>query len=93
MDELTPGAVCPQWKKCGRARCKCAAGQLHGPYYYRFYRVDGRLCKEYVRKADLAAVRASCAKYRGFWEQVRENNKKWSGYARQLREVEAQWKR
>ncbi len=37
--------------KCGKKTCKCAKGQLHGPYWYAYYRVDGRLKREYVGKA------------------------------------------
>jgi len=45
-------AICEQYRKCGKARCRCIRGNLHGPYYFRFYRVDGRLKKAYIRKAD-----------------------------------------
>lgn len=46
--EQPKGAICAQWKRCGRPNCRCASGQLHGPYYYRFYREGGRLRKEYL---------------------------------------------
>jgi hypothetical protein len=56
-----PGAVCQQWVKCGKPRCHCARGELHGPYWYRIWRdAFGSSCKEYVRPADLEAVRAAC---------------------------------
>lgn len=42
-----------QFKKCGKATCRCAGGALHGPYYYRFYREDRRLKKQYLRKAEV----------------------------------------
>ena len=48
-----------QWVRCGSPGCRCTRGQLHGPYYYRFWREDGRLRKRYVRLDDVAAVRAS----------------------------------
>lgn len=44
--------------KCGKANCKCAAGALHGPYWYS-YQWDparARLVKSYIgkeRPADL----------------------------------------
>ncbi len=60
LPKTLPGAVCQQWKRCGRAGCKCANGALHGPYFYRFWRERGRLRKAYVKPADLAAVRAAC---------------------------------
>jgi hypothetical protein len=47
-----------------RPNCKCARGELHGPYWHRFWREDPyALHKEYVRKADLAQVRAACEAY------------------------------
>ncbi len=60
LPKMLPGAVCAQWKRCGKPRCRCASGQLHGPYFYRFWREDGRLRKAYVKPADLAVVRAAC---------------------------------
>jgi hypothetical protein len=36
---------------CGKARCrKCADGPGHGPYWYRYYRRDGRVVSKYVGK-------------------------------------------
>ena len=51
------GALCAQWVRCGTPGCRCARGELHGPYYYRFWREDGRLRKRYVRLGDVRAVR------------------------------------
>lgn len=61
LPKTLPGAVCQQWKRCGRSACKCVTGALHGPYFYRFWRERGRLRKAYVKAADLEAVRAACA--------------------------------
>ena len=37
--------------KCGDKSCRCAkGGPLHGPYWYRYWRVDGKLKKRYVGK-------------------------------------------
>lgn len=58
------GAVQKQFVKCSTPNCRCRKGQPHGPYYYRFWREDGRLRKEYVKPADLAAVQAACALWR-----------------------------
>ncbi len=56
-----PGTVLPQYIRCGKPACRCATGELHGPYFYRFWRdEDGRLRKVYVRRADLDEVRAAC---------------------------------
>lgn len=50
------GVVISEMKRCGKANCHCASGQLHGPYHYRYYREGGKLTKRYVRPADLGAV-------------------------------------
>jgi hypothetical protein len=55
-----PGAICAQWIRCGHPGCKCARGELHGPYYYRFWRDRGRQHKAYVRPGDLDAARTAC---------------------------------
>jgi hypothetical protein len=42
-DKLS-GAVHGQYVRCGKPNCKCASGELHDPYYYRFWREwDGKL--------------------------------------------------
>lgn len=53
------GAVCAQFVRCGKTGCKCSRGELHGPYYYRFTREDGRLRKIYVPKSAAAAALAA----------------------------------
>src|SRR5262249_40103824 len=60
LHKILPGVVLHQFVTCGRPNCRCANGHLHGPYWYRFYRVNGRLRKEYVKPAELERVRAGC---------------------------------
>ncbi len=47
-----PGVVCAQ---------SVRRGNKSHVYHARFWREDGRLRKQYVRKADVEAVRAACA--------------------------------
>ncbi len=46
------GAKCYRFEKtrCGKKGCRCAAGELHGPYWYAYYRENGRMRCEYVGK-------------------------------------------
>jgi hypothetical protein len=60
LPKMLDGAVCRQWVRCGRPNCRCARGQLHGPYSYHFARENGRLRKRYVRQAEVEGVRAAC---------------------------------
>jgi hypothetical protein len=36
--------------KCGKVTCRCAAGQLHGPYWYAYQRQMGKVKSWYVGK-------------------------------------------
>lgn len=58
------GALCAQWVRCGTSGCRCAHGELHGPYFYRFWREDGHLRKCYVRLNDVPAVRREIETHR-----------------------------
>ena len=60
LPKTLPGVVCGQWRKCGKAGCRCARGDLRGPYLARFWRQGGRLRKTYVRKADVEDVSGRC---------------------------------
>ena len=36
--------------RCGKPRCACREGKLHGPYVYKYWREGGRVRKKYVGK-------------------------------------------
>jgi hypothetical protein len=37
--------------KCGKERCKrCAGGPAHGPYWYAYWKRDGRTRSKYIGK-------------------------------------------
>jgi len=37
--------------RCGKEKCKCARGKLHGPYWYSYTRVKDRVISQYVGKS------------------------------------------
>ena len=53
------GSLHLERKRCGRPNCRCARGQLHGPYWYRRWREGGRQRKGYVSKGALEHVQAA----------------------------------
>ena len=77
LPKTLPGVVCVQWVRCGRANCRCARGQRHGPYYYRFWREGGRLRKAYVKAGELDQVRAACRARR---QSRHEHNAWWQAW-------------
>ena|SRR2546429_1039767 len=36
--------------RCGKEKCKCARGKLHGPYWYSYTRVKGKVTSQYIGK-------------------------------------------
>ena len=83
--EPLPGAVCVQMKRCGKPNCRCAKGELHGPFHYWFYRAGGKLYKQYVRKADVSLMQARCLAYRVERQELREIVRASNAYMRRIR--------
>lgn len=36
--------------RCGKEKCKCARGKLHGPYWYSYTRVKDKVKSQYIGK-------------------------------------------
>jgi hypothetical protein len=83
LPKMIKGSVHAQWVKCGKPGCKCARGELHGPYFYLFWRERGRLRKAYIRTGDLPHVLAAIHNYRLEKQQVRDAK----SMLRQIREL------
>src|SRR5688500_34237 len=83
-DGLLSGAVCAQYKRCGKANCRCARGQLHGPYYYRFKWHSGRVIKKYIPLAQVEEVFAACARHRAVQADRRASNERFTSLLIQL---------
>jgi len=48
-----------EWRRCGKPRCPCASGMLHGPYWYLRWREGGRQRRRYVPRERVDATRAA----------------------------------
>ena len=90
LPKTLPGYVCQQWKRCGKAKCRCASGRLHGPYFYRFGWQNGRQYKQYVRLTDVEAVRQACRAYRDQRVELRAERERVRALITSLREYELQ---
>ena len=75
LPKMLPGAICAQMVRCGKPNCKCARGELHGPYFYHFERVGGALVKRYVKAKDVEQMRAACQARREDEKRHRRVNK------------------
>jgi len=59
-----PGSLHTVSVRCGRPRCHCASGTLHGPYFVRRWREGGQQRSQYVPKQELHAVRTAIHRWR-----------------------------
>ena len=44
--------------RCGKPECRCATGEGHGPYWFLFWREGPTQRRRYVKRSELAVVRA-----------------------------------
>ena len=66
---LLPGALVEQRRRCGKEGCRCAQGELHGPYAY--LQVAGRLVYVPAGLAEMVARRVEVsALLRDLLEQI-----------------------
>jgi hypothetical protein len=62
--EPLPGSLHAAWVRCGKAGCRCARGALHGPYWRRQWREEGRTQRRYVKRAEVEQVQRALADWR-----------------------------
>jgi len=88
LPKRLPAAVCTQYVRCGKSGCKCARGLQHGPYFYCFWREEGKLKKVYIRKADVETVRSACRAQSRRRRILKREFDKWRNLQCELRGVE-----
>ena len=57
VEEVLAGTLTEQARRCGKAGCRCAGGEPHGPYAYFTARPQGRGRARYVPAWVSAVVR------------------------------------
>ncbi|MHA1269807.1 MAG: DUF6788 family protein [Candidatus Helarchaeota archaeon] len=71
IKDCETGIIIYEYVKCGKKNCKCySEGPSHGPYYYRYYWIHGKLKKEYI-----CPVNKTNEFFDELYEKI-ENNKK-----------------
>jgi hypothetical protein len=78
------GSVCERWVRCGKPGCRCARGELHGPYYALYWRAAGRLRKRCLRRDEAPIVRVACTARRERERKERQEMAAWQGAWRDL---------
>jgi hypothetical protein len=57
VEEVLAGTLTEQTRRCGKAGCRCARGEPHGPYAYFTARPQGRGRARYVPAGAAEVVR------------------------------------
>ena len=83
-----PGFLRAERIRCGKPACRCARGDLHGPYLYRRWREGGRQRRQYVRATDVEAVRAGLAAWRRLHPPAWQTRQELAALRRLLRELD-----
>ena len=73
--DMVSGSIYATFKKCGNKRCRCAKGELHGPFNYISKRVDGKTILTFVRKADENKITKEAENYREYIKVIASLNK------------------
>lgn len=66
LGDLRPGALSQQYNVCGNPKCRCKGNPAmrHGPYHQLSYTWRGKSTTRFVKKEDLAQVKAQVRNYR-----------------------------
>ena len=73
--DMVSGSIYATYKKCGNKNCRCAKGELHGPFNYISKRVDGKTILTFVRKADESKITEEAQNYREYIKVIAKLNK------------------
>jgi hypothetical protein len=73
--DMVSGSLYSTYKKCGNKNCRCAKGELHGPFNYISKRVDGKTILTFVRKADERKITEEAQNYREYIKVIAKLNK------------------
>ena len=69
---MIKGSLFERFSTCSRPNCACHQGKRHGPRFYLSITEGIAQRQRYVRKRDVAAVRAGVQQYHRFLEIARQ---------------------
>ena len=84
--KMLPGFVASVRVRCGKLNCRCSRGARHLAYYHVTYS-DGFRFRKYVRRDQVADVRAACKAYRDLQTQLRAGRAEYRRTLNRMREL------
>lgn len=73
--DMVAGSIYSIYKKCGNKRCRCAKGELHGPFSYLSRKEDGLTKLTFVRRADEDKIEEQAQNYRKYTKAMADLGK------------------
>ncbi|MBC8386692.1 MAG: hypothetical protein H8E13_01385 [Actinobacteria bacterium] len=73
--DMVSGSIYSSYKKCGNKNCRCAKGDLHGPFNYLSKKTDGRTKLTFIRRADEDKIIGQAENYRKYTKAMAKLNK------------------
>ena len=68
--DMIAGSIYETYKKCGNKNCRCAKGDLHGPFFYLSRKAGGKTKLTFVRRADEDSVEEKAKNYKKYIKAV-----------------------
>lgn len=68
-----------QYKRCGRANCRCVGDYRHGPFFYHVLYIRGKRVKRYVKLTNIGEIQAGIRAFQAQKAErrvAREHNRK-----------------
>ena len=73
--DMIAGSIYETYKKCGNKNCRCAKGDLHGPFFYLSRKAGGKTKLTFVRRVDEDSVEEKAKNYRKYTKAVADLGK------------------
>ena len=83
---MLPGHVAAVRIRCGKPNCRCSRGARHLAYYHVTY-LCGVRSRKYVRRSQLAEVRAACEAHRTLQVELRAGRAEYKELLAQTRRL------
>lgn len=69
-DDMIAGSVYSTYKKCGKDTCRCARGELHGPFLSLSIPQHGKRILKHIRQGDEDWVNSHASNYRDYQKNL-----------------------
>ena len=70
-----PVWITSQYTYCKKGNCKCTRGQPHGPFYYIFFKMAGKVVHKYLPENKFNSISGQANAYKSYNQRIARINK------------------